>query len=60
MTIKITVDVDKMLKTEEGRQKLMALKLCEIAEELKAIRTSRSTECGPSLWERVFGCKGNE
>lgn len=45
-----------MLKTEEGRQKLMALKLCEIAELLK----EKPKKQYVSMWESLFGHKANE
>ena len=61
--MKISKEVEEMLKTEEGRQKLMALKLCEIAELLKSKQNIRITQTqggGKSLWESLFGHKANE
>lgn len=53
--MKITKEVAEMLKTEEGRQKLVALKLCELVEIMKQ-KVYRPV----SMWEAIFGHKGNE
>jgi len=61
--MKISKEVEEMLKTEEGRQKLTALKLCEIAELLKNQRisiTQTQSNKSPSMWEALFGHKANE
>ena len=63
--INISKDVEQMLQTEDGRQWLIALKLCELVELMKKQNKINVTQTQvqvqePSLWERVFGCKGNE
>ena len=56
MSIKVNTDVAKLLQTEEGRQRLIALKLCELVEIMKC----KQHEDKRSMWECIFGHKGNE
>jgi len=53
--MKLSKEVADMLLTEVGRQKLIALKLCELVELMKK-KDSRPV----SMWESIFGHKGNE
>ena len=57
--MKITKEVAEMLKTEEGCQKLTALKLCELVELMKNTEI-RKVYRPVSMWESIFGHKGNE
>ena len=51
--MKITRDVEEMLRTEPGCLKLIALKLCEISETLKSKPTPKKDT--RSLFEMIFG-----
>ena len=53
--MKISKEVADMLLTEVGRQKLIALKLCELVELMK-----QKVVKPVSMWEAIFGHKGNE
>ena len=58
--MKITKEVEEMLKTEAGRQKLIALKLCELVEVLKPQNINITKVVNKSMWESIFGHKANE
>ena len=51
--MKITKEVEKLLETPEGRQRLIALKLCELVEVLKDKPTL--IQESKSLFELIFG-----
>lgn len=53
--MKITKEVAEMLESEAGRQKLIALKLCELVELTKEKQPAKQV----SMWEAIFGHKGN-
>ena len=57
--MKITDRVAEMLETEEGRHKLIALKLCELVELMKNVEI-RKVYRPVSMWESISGHKGNE
>lgn len=70
MAIKITREVEEMLATDAGRMSLIALKLCDIAESLKCLNVTKdrpvnnvlsaTRTSSKSMWEDIFGHKGNE
>lgn len=53
--MRITSEVAEMLESEAGRQKLIALKICELVEIMKGKQPKQNV----SLWEAIFGHKGN-
>ena len=56
--MKITKDVEEMLRTDLGCKKLIALKLCELVELMKPQTVYKLKT--KSLWEEIFGHKAND
>ena len=58
--MKISKDVEEMLRTDWGCKKLIALKLCELVEILKPQNINITKVVNKSMWETIFGHKAND
>ena len=53
--MKVSKEVAEMLETKEGRERLIALKLCELVEVMR-----KPVSQPVSMWKTLFGHDANE